>query len=226
MIKALSPSIPLGTKAMPYDRSPDRASPAATGTDPRISRSRASILDAATALLSERGFSGVSMDEISRRSGVAKTTIYRHWSDRDALLRDACIAVGRPQQIPDTGRLDTDLETLLTELADGLQQATWASILPSVIDAAERDPATAAMYAELQQGYVQPFQVVLGRAIARGELPDAPQVDTLIAALIGPLFYRRWFSREALGQSFIAAHLQQVLRGIRYQPARPASSQI
>src|SRR5437899_1011281 len=36
-------------------------------------------------LLSEAGLGGVSVDAVSKRSGVAKTTIYRHWPSRTAL---------------------------------------------------------------------------------------------------------------------------------------------
>jgi len=43
----------------------------------RVGRSRATVLDATAELLFERGFAGTSVDEILRRSGGAKTTIYR-----------------------------------------------------------------------------------------------------------------------------------------------------
>jgi AcrR family transcriptional regulator len=45
---------------------------------------KAASLAAAYELLTEAGLSGVSFDEVSRRSGVAKTTIYRYWPTRSA----------------------------------------------------------------------------------------------------------------------------------------------
>ncbi len=171
-------------------------------TDERVRRSRATVLAAAGDLLFERGFAGASVDEISRRSGVAKTTIYRHWATRAELLRDACAAIGTPQKTPNTGNFEGDVTALLTDLAKLLRTARWASVLPSIIDAAERDPEIADVYSRLQHGYAQPFAAIIRRAVERGELPHDTNVEMLIAALIGPLFYRRWFSREPLTNAF------------------------
>ena len=52
---------------------------------------------------------GVSVDEVCRRSGVAKTTIYRHWPSRESLLLDTCSQLSTRPPVPDTGKLRTDL---------------------------------------------------------------------------------------------------------------------
>jgi AcrR family transcriptional regulator len=180
--------------------------------DERVRRSRAAVLGITAQLLFERGFGGATVDEISRRSGVAKTTIYRHWPTRTDLLRDACSTLGTPLETPDTGSLAADVTALTTNLAHILRSAEWTSVLPSIIDAAERDPDIAEMYSKLQQGYSAPFETVIQRAIRKGELPDDTDVAVLIAALTGPLFYRRWFSREPLTDDFanqIVLHAQR-----------------
>jgi AcrR family transcriptional regulator len=46
--------------------------------DPRVERSRRAVLETTFELLYESGVGGFSVDEVARRSGVAKTTIYRH----------------------------------------------------------------------------------------------------------------------------------------------------
>ncbi|THD50081.1 MAG: TetR/AcrR family transcriptional regulator [Bradyrhizobium sp.] len=170
--------------------------------DQRVVRSRRTILDATTQLLSERGLSGATVDEISRRSGVAKTTIYRHWPTRIDLLRDACSKLGTPLEAPDAGNFEGDAIALTSKLARMLRSAQWTSVLPSIIDAAEREPDIADMYSRLQQGYSAPFEAIIRRALRKGELPANTDAATLIAALTGPLFYRRWFSREPLTDAF------------------------
>jgi len=60
------------------------------------------------------GISGVSIDEVSRASGVSKTTIYRHWPSRSALLIDACSRLGGAYPPPDTGTLRADFRALLS----------------------------------------------------------------------------------------------------------------
>ena len=91
---------------------PDESPP-----DERVRRSRAKVLGVTAELLFECGLSGVSVDEVSRRSGVAKTTIYRHWPNRAGLLRDACSTISTRQSIPDTGSLQGDVAALMTHLA-------------------------------------------------------------------------------------------------------------
>src|SRR5579871_945268 len=106
--------------------------------DERVARSKRVVLAAAHELLTESGLSGVSVDEVSRRSGVAKTTIYRHWPSREALLLDACSQLTARPPVPDTGSVRSDLEALAGGAAMRLQQP-WATVLPSIVDSGERD---------------------------------------------------------------------------------------
>ena len=104
------------------------------------------------------------------------------------------------------------MTALLTSLAHLLRSAKWTSVLPSVIDAAERDPDIAAVYSRLQEGYSAPLQSIIQRAMQKGELPKTSDADMLVAALTGPLFYRRWFSREPLTTAFAKQIVRLVLR--------------
>ena len=117
--------------------------------DKRVQRSKEAVLGVTYKLLSEGGIGGVSIDEVSRRSGVSKTTIYRHWPSRSALLLDACSKIGTPPEVPNTGSLLGDVTALATHLADQLQNARWPAVLPSIIDAAERDSELAQLHAGL-----------------------------------------------------------------------------
>ena len=194
----------------------DARTPAVPGVarapDERVRRSRATVLATTAELLFERGFAGASVDEIARRSGVAKTTIYRHWPTRADLLRDACSTIGTPQTAPDTGSVEADVTALMTDLARMLRTARWTSVLPSIIDAAERDPDIADMYGQLQHGYSAPLETVILRAVRRGELPGDTDTAMLVAALTGPLFFRRWFSRDPLSDEFVRQIVGRVIR--------------
>jgi AcrR family transcriptional regulator len=184
----------------------------AKAPDERVRRSRAAVLGVTVQLLFERGFGGATVDEISRRSGVAKTTIYRHWPSRIDLLRDACSTLSTPLDTPNTGSFEADVTALTRNLGHVLRSAKWTSVLPSIIDAAERDPDIAEMYSKLQQGYSAPFETIIQRALRKGELPPDTDPAMLIAALTGPLFYRRWFSREPLTEHFANQIVLHALR--------------
>lgn len=183
--------------------------------DARVRRSRERVLGASFDLLSEGGVGGFSVDEVARRSGVAKTTIYRHWPSREALLLEAAARISAQEPVPDTGTLDGDLTALLQSLGEKLGTARWSNVVPSLVDLAERDADFAALHSRIQRGHASSLRAVLERAVERAELPADADVPGLISALIGPLYYRRWFSREPIDAPFVSLVVGGVLRGLR-----------
>jgi len=180
-----------------------------------LRRSKAAVKEASLAaayeLLTETGLSGVSVDEVSRRSRVAKTTIYRYWPTRSALLLEACMQFAPRLQAPDTGSLRGDLTAIALAMARRLQTGKWSSILPSIVDAAERDEEIAELQARQHAGMMSAFGVIAARAHQRGELGGAVDASALTAAIAGPLFYRRWFSRQQLDEAFVRGVVERAL---------------
>ena len=189
----------------------ERSRPRPTQTDARVQRSRHVVLTTTLELLYESGVGGFSVDEVARRSGVAKTTIYRHWPSREALVLDACSKIAAQQDVPDTGSLEGDLRAILTNIGILLQTANWASVLPSIVDLAERVPEFADVHRRIQHGHAAPLRKVLRRGISSGALPAQIDVAAISAALLGPLFYRRWFSREPIDDQFVEKIISGVL---------------
>lgn len=179
--------------------------------DKRVERSKAAVLAETYRQLTQNGLAGVSIDDVSRNSGVAKTTIYRHWPSRSALLIDACSRIGGPQAAPSTGSLRRDLEVLLTNVAEQLRTATWPRALPSIIDAAEREPEIAAMFSAMHETNMAPFYATAAQARARGELTDRLSDGDFVATTLGPLFYRRWFSTAPLDAEFVTGVIDRAM---------------
>jgi AcrR family transcriptional regulator len=186
--------------------------PSPTRVDSRVERSRQAVLAATFELLYDGGVGGLSVDEVARRSGVAKTTIYRHWPNREALVIDACNRISGEHDIPDTGALQGDLKAILTNIAHQLQTANWSSVLPSIVDIAEREPEFADLHSQIQHGHAAPLRQVLMRAIDKNELSPSADLATIVAALLGPLFYRRWFSREPIDEQFVDTIINLAIR--------------
>ena len=186
----------------------------ATGSEP-LRRSKEAVkaasLAAAYELLTEAGFGGVTFDEVSRRSGVAKTTIYRYWPTRSALLFDAVMQFAPRLQTPNTGSLRDDLTALALGLAHRLQTGRWASAMPSIVDAAERDEDVAKFQSRTHAGMMSGFGAIVARAQARGELNPNFDVSDLTASIAGPLFYRRWFSRQEVDDAFVRGIVNRAL---------------
>jgi len=181
--------------------------------DERVQRSKKAVLTATLQLLSEAGLSGVSIDEVSRRSGVAKTTIYRHWSSRSALVLDACSKLKPKSETLGTGNLKDDMTVLALNLASRLRTARWASVLPSIIDAAERDPELADLHSSMHAEMTTAFRSAVERAQQKGELPRHRRSAEVVAMILGPLFYRRWFSREPLDEGFVKRVVESAVSG-------------
>ena len=55
------------------------------------------------------------------------------------------------------------------------------------------------------------LRTVIERAQARGELPAKRDVQEMIAGVVGPLFYRRWFSREPLTDRFVTRVVERAI---------------
>ena len=79
---------------------------------PRSQAAREKVLEATAAIALSDGLSAVTIDRVARRSGVAKTTIYRHFEHRNALLIAALDPTTDAPDCPDTGALTVDLAAI------------------------------------------------------------------------------------------------------------------
>jgi AcrR family transcriptional regulator len=158
-----------------------------------------------------KGLSGVTVDAVASECGVAKTTIYRHWPKREALLLDACAQLRAKMEPPDTGSLRGDLTPLLMGVATRLRTGKTSSAWISIIDAAERDPQLAEQQAKTHGDVRQAFATVVERAQRRGEISRSKSPAEVIAFILGPIFYRRWFSREPIDERFVKQVIDRVI---------------
>jgi len=172
------------------------------------------VLEATADLLVQRGFATASIEAIAAASGVAKSTIYRHWPTREQLCIDAYRSVVQPQETPNTGVTRDDLVTLLARLTDGLTTSPWARILPSLIDAAERDTDIAAFHRELTRHRRVPIRTVLELGQQRGDVPVGVDLDYVIDLLSAPLFYRRFIYHADNDRSLVEQIVDDVLAGL------------
>lgn len=175
----------------------------------RRERSEKAILAATRELIAERGVGGLTIEGVAARSGVAKTTIYRRWRDRDelalAILIDMTAAVNAP---PDLG--DTRME-LLTFVKTATRIIKVDRIVQGLVSEIATKPHLARAYREqIVDLRLAEVKSVIDRGIARGDLP--PDTDLRVAheLLVGPLFYRLLFTGAPLNK----AHATQVVDAV------------
>lgn len=164
-------------------------------------RSRALVLAAAAELLAEHGVTGTTIEAVAARSGVARTTVYRHWPGQSALVLDAFATALPAPHAPDTGSLRGDLRALVDGLSHALITSPAGALMAALMAGAERDAGLAALHHGEAERRHRVVAVVLDRARARGELGSHVDPDELVDLLAGPLFHRRFVTGRPLDAS-------------------------
>jgi AcrR family transcriptional regulator len=175
--------------------------------DPRIERTRRVVLDAAIEVIAERGFAGATIDAIATHSGVARSTIYRHWADlADLLLEAVRVRVG-PVAAHVVGDVRRDLLAVCRHLATLLTQEPMASVAASLALEARRDPSLDALHRRFAEGRMRALADVVEAAKARGDLPDAPDAETVATDLGAAIFFRAMVLRAPIEPAWLEAHV-------------------
>lgn len=157
----------------------------------QIERTVQTVLDATLELLSEVGYRNLTIQLIAERSGVARSTIYRHWNNvPDIALTAFDNALGPTPFQPDSGSIREDLRRLYQQLSKALKRSVWGRSLPSLIEATFNDPDFKGLLPKLTERRRAPTRQLFYRAIERGELrPDIP-IDWVLDAITGTLYQR------------------------------------
>ncbi len=180
-------------------------------SDPRVARSRRRAIDATVELIREFGSAGVTCEAVAHRSGLARTTLYRQFADREALLFAAFESIPPPPSVSSGGDLVDDIETWLHEFAVALRTQPFAATIPSMIEVAERSERGHELAVDFSAQRRNQLVERLAEAVAEGELAADVDAETTISLLVGPLFYRRFISRQAISRRFVTQVVQATL---------------
>lgn len=182
--------------------------------DPRVERSQRRVRTAALEELAARGYGSFSIESVARRSGVAKSTIYRHWSGKLALIADALETLNvQPAVGPADASDDVrdDVVRLVTHLAEAFADSTISSCTPALIEASEHDADVRDFhhgYAERRRGALV---ALLERGRGSGGIPADLDPELAAIALAGAVIYRRVMTGEPFPASEAARLVDTVL---------------
>ena len=158
---------------------------------PRRSGADEAILDASRELMFEHGYAGFSMDEVARRAGVGRQSVYRRWVSKSALVvASMTLTLDTPDVFADTGSFEGDLRSGLEAMRRMYHQAD-PEVFADVYFAMASDLAARELF---NSSYVEPRRASLARAtdraVARGELAPDADFSSIIDLVSGPFLYR------------------------------------
>lgn len=191
---------------------------------PRDVRADAAIMDAAIAVLADRGPAGFTVDEVAARARCGKATVYRRWPTRAALLLETAQRLGLEPPLVDTGCLRGDMVVLMTALGHKMRATPAGRILPAVIAEASVDPGMRAMLTGfMEDRRMRPREVAL-RAVERGELPPDTDVELLLDVLGGTIIYRELVAGHPTDVETVTALVDRALAAFGATPAARAAT--
>ena len=205
-------------------------------TDPRPARSRARLLDAATALLRSGGPNAVTIDAVTRTANVARATLYRHFSGANELMAAAFMSLLNPAPMPPShGSVRDRLVAVVVGWAETIAEVpamltamTWmasgpdAGAYPEATQTHSRpdSQAVGTLKSRIIQMYSVPFDAILDSPEAAAELDEVDRIQT-IALLIGPMILGKLSTvadfdyracAEASVDGFLATHARKPRR--------------
>ncbi|QPP06490.1 TetR/AcrR family transcriptional regulator [Streptomyces bathyalis] len=190
---------------------------------PRSAEADAAIMEATREALVDLGWSKLTVGHVAARAGVAKTTLYRRWSNKGELVVHAVAALFDELELPDCGSLRRDIECVVLAFADLLQRPGTNASLMAVVAESTHDTV---LREHIREAIVerQKRLVLQGRerAQARGELPadssdpaeDARLVDMIFDVIAGAVVHRTLVSAEPVDAEWASRFTTLILHGL------------
>lgn len=183
---------------------------------PRSADADRTILKAALEEALSVGFRALTIDQVSARSGVAKTTIYRRWPNKAAVVMDAFLRhVGSATEFSVEGRALDSMRRQLHAQARAFR-GRYGRLVRELIAEAQFDT-------ELAQAFLERWRTprreaarrMVARAILEGDLRPGINIDTAIDLLYAPLYYRLQIASGPLSDAYVDSVFNQVVDGLR-----------
>ncbi|RSM55168.1 TetR family transcriptional regulator [Amycolatopsis sp. WAC 01376] len=154
------------------------------------------IMKTALELFAERGVEGANFEQIAKRAGVAKVTIYRRWSSKEELLTQAIeqartlVPEAEIWAAADPSARQPD-ERLMESWTGTFGDTRFRAVLAQLIGSSVSHPALLATYREQ---YIEPRRQVILAALEQskkdGQLAEEADIDSVIDMVVGAAMYR------------------------------------
>lgn len=181
----------------------------------RSGRVVADVLAAAAGELATRGYAGFRVEEVASVAGVNKTTIYRRWPTKAALVEAALREVAPHfRERPKTGSVEGDLFELLRRSVHWQKTALGASIV-RMVHLEAREPSLERILKRLSEESFEPWIAAIEQGKARGEIGAGIDARLLTQMISVPAMVRLHRLGERVDDSTLAEIVRIVVSGAR-----------
>ncbi|TAK28362.1 MAG: TetR/AcrR family transcriptional regulator [Myxococcaceae bacterium] len=192
-----------------------RRAPRRDAGRPRGAPVAEAVLAATLRELASAGVEGLSVERIAREAEVNKTSIYRRWPTREALVAAALegVAAQITGQLPDTGSLRGDLLALVGAVSDLVGSPLGRGLLRAALTESAEAAVAALATDQLARGTAGPARAIVARAKARGEWARGARGDMVVHALVGAVIHRAVLEHGALDRRWLGSLVDLMLHG-------------
>ncbi len=179
---------------------------------PRSEHARQAILRSTLKLLQRTGFPELTIEAIAANAAVGKTTVYRWWPSKGALVVDAFASSTEPKlHFPDTGSIYRDMSVQMNQFL-GILHTRRGRIVAELLGAGQSDPE---LLEAFRDRFLRPRRQeaykTLRRAIERGELPKGLDLDLVLDTLYGAIYMRFLIRHDKLTEEYVEQVCRLVL---------------
>ena len=158
---------------------------------PRSETAERAIIEATLDVIAADGVGAVSIEGVAAKAGVGKTTIYRRWPNKEALICDAAASLKQPPpELPGTS-VREDLVLIAEAMLANRMNERSGRVHSCLMFEAHRHPELARLYRET---VIEPrrelVRTVLRRGVQTGELRADLPIDLMLVQLTAPLLHR------------------------------------
>ncbi|MGV0791558.1 TetR/AcrR family transcriptional regulator [Mycolicibacterium sp. XJ1819] len=194
---------------------PEAHKPASSAGRPRDPRIDAAILRATADLLSEIGYSHLTMAAVAQRAGTTKTALYRRWSSKADLVHEAAFPAAPTAIETPPGDITADIRAMIAAARDVFTSPVVRAALPGLIADMAVDAQLNARVMDRFTGLFVAVRTRLADAVSRGEVHGGVDPDRLLEVIGGAALLRILLRPdEPLGDDWVDQTTAIVVHGV------------
>ncbi|HTJ80977.1 MAG TPA: TetR/AcrR family transcriptional regulator [Polyangiaceae bacterium] len=171
-------------------------------------------MDATLVELGRTGYMGLRIERVASAARVHKTSLYRRWPTKEALVGAALVRESTQMKIHDTGDLIQDLVATIFDLTTQTL-ATRARGALRMIQSESGNEEVDRILRDLRSHHLMRRRQVVDRAIERGDLPPGTPATLLSDLLFRPVIFKTVSAGEEVEESYVRALVEIVVAGAR-----------